>query len=282
MIQSEIKTHGSIGFPMELYKVDADHPRYEMAFHWHSNIEIIRVTEGELTLYLNDRRFNIKKDGIAFVNTEVIHGASPHNCRYECIVYDPKITSGAPGGNESFSEKLATGAVIIDENIPSDDSELRGYINALFEALKEPDNASRHIAIGSLYGAYGVIIRKNYFKTIDEKQSIPHSSTLKLKNALRFIRNEFANVITLDDMAKHAGMSKKYFCSFFKQYTHTTPFEYLITYRIEKASHYLLTTDMDITDIGYNCGFNDLSYFIKTFKRITGVTPRGFRNNRYK
>ena len=56
-----------------------------------------------------------------------------------------------------------------------------------------------------------------------------------------------------------------------------TPTEYLKAYRIEKASRKLLNTDMNVTDIAYSSGFNDLSYFIKTFKEIKGTTPTQFR-----
>ena len=73
-------------------------------------------------------------------------------------------------------------------------------------------------------------------------------------------------------------MSPKYLGSFFKNMTGKTPIEYLNEYRIEKASHMLKYTDMQVTDIAYSCGFSDLSYFIKTFKNIKGITPGKFRN----
>ena len=59
--------------------------------------------------------------------------------------------------------------------------------------------------------------------------------------------------------------------------TKSTPIEYLNTYRVERAARKLLNSDTSVTDISYMCGFNDLSYFIKTFKAIKGVTPAKFR-----
>jgi AraC-like DNA-binding protein len=78
-------------------------------------------------------------------------------------------------------------------------------------------------------------------------------------------------------MAKAAGMSSKYFCYFFKEMTGKTPVEYLNGFRVEKASRKLLYSDLSVTEIAYLCGFNDLSYFIKTFKRQKGVSPAKFR-----
>jgi len=79
-------------------------------------------------------------------------------------------------------------------------------------------------------------------------------------------------------MAQKANMSQKYFCSFFKEMTSKTPMEYLILYRIECSARKLKSTDMSVTDVALSCGFNDLSYFIKTFKKIKGCTPAKFKN----
>ena len=55
--------------------------------------------------------------------------------------------------------------------------------------------------------------------------------------------------------------------------------EYLTLYRIEKASRKLINTDSSVTSIAFSCGFNDLSYFIKTFKKVKGITPAKFRKD---
>ena len=83
----------------------------------------------------------------------------------------------------------------------------------------------------------------------------------------------------LNEMAEAAQMSPKYFCYFFKEMTSKTPVEYLNGYRIEKAAKKLLNTNDSVTDIAYSCGFNDLSYFIKTFKIQKGMSPAKLRKN---
>ena len=78
-------------------------------------------------------------------------------------------------------------------------------------------------------------------------------------------------------MAQVAGVSPKYFCSFFKTMTAKTPVEYLNNYRVEKAAAMLLSSDSSVTDIAFSCGFNDLSYFIKVFRDLKGISPKKFR-----
>ena len=76
-------------------------------------------------------------------------------------------------------------------------------------------------------------------------------------------------------------MTPKYFCRFFLEMTHRTPIDYLNYQRIEHACYQLVTTDASITDIAYSCGFNDLSYFIKTFKKYKGITPGKYASQEF-
>ena len=97
-----------------------------------------------------------------------------------------------------------------------------------------------------------------------------------LKNVIAMIEEHYDECITLDDLARSAGMNAKYFCRYFHEMTHRTPIDYVNYYRIEQACFKLATSNDSIADIGMSCGFNDVSYFIKTFKKYKGVTPRKY------
>lgn len=89
------------------------------------------------------------------------------------------------------------------------------------------------------------------------------------------------NQLTLGNLAEAADMSPKYFCRFFSEMTGKTPIEYLNYYRIECAAEQLLYTDDLVTDIALNCGYNDLSYFVKTFKKYKSQTPNNSEKQSY-
>ena len=57
--------------------------------------------------------------------------------------------------------------------------------------------------------------------------------------------------------------------------------EYLKLYRIERAARKLINTDMSVTEVALSCGFNDFSYFIKTFHKYKGVTPKQFMKSQF-
>ena len=99
----------------------------------------------------------------------------------------------------------------------------------------------------------------------------------RLKNVLSFIHKNIDRHISLDELAETAGMSPKYFCRVFKDLTGKRPIEYLNYYRIESACEMLTLTDESVTEIAMNCGFDDMSYFSKTFARYKGLSPNKFR-----
>ena len=69
-------------------------------------------------------------------------------------------------------------------------------------------------------------------------------------------------------------------CRFFKSSTGLTVFEYLNKIKIDYSCKLLLNTDMNIVDISFDCGFNNLSHFNKQFRKFIGKTPTQFRNLR--
>lgn len=277
MIVNETKLHGTIDFQMELYHLDTQHPRYDMNFHWHTNIELIRILSGKLFVKLDDREYEGSRGDIFIVNSETVHGATPQDCVYECIVFNPEIVPYIYENGESVVANLASGVFRFDEK-PSKNTSLYKYVNEIFDTLKMDNAAPKYMALALLCKLFASVIEEKAYSTYlpaDKKSA----SVKKLKKILKYIRDSYGKNITLDDMAKETNMSPKYFCTFFKEMTNKTPFDYLISYRTEKAAHLLTNTDTPVTDIAFDCGFNDLSYFIKTFKKYFGCSPGVYRKS---
>lgn len=280
MAYNEILQRGKGEFTVSLYCVNENHPRYRMAYHWHSEIEIIRIISGVLMLSVNDTEYKLTEGNVAVVNPELVHGALPCNCIYEVIVFKPEGLFSSTVQTRSFCSELLSGNILLN-CVYREDSDIKNAADALFASLKNSYDYYHIEALSALYGFFGTIIKKGLYKN---QLSLPYSQSskkiLKLKKALSFIRKSYNQQISLHDMAKEAEMSHKYFCAVFKELTHQTPFEYLTSYRLERASTMLTETDTSVTDIAFSCGFNDLSYFIKTFKKYKGVTPARYRSEK--
>ena len=269
----ETKQHGTIDFPIQLYSIDDKNPKYEMAHHWHESVEIIRIISGRLNMKLNNRFFCAGEGELIFVNPETVHGASPENCKYECIVFSTEILSSGGKEERAFIENIENHVFAVNDHFDKN-SIVKPAADSLFEAMKEEKGS--FFIIAQLYSLFAVIMENKLYKKVSELGG-SEKTNAKLRRVLSFIRQSYDKQISLEEMAFEADMSPKYFCAFFREMTGKTPVKYLNTYRVERAARKLISTDMPITDIAYGCGFNDLSYFIKTFKSIKGITPKAFR-----
>ena len=95
-----------------------------------------------------------------------------------------------------------------------------------------------------------------------------------------FLMKNYQGDIDLKEIAEVAHMAPASVCRFFKSSTGLTIFEYLNKIKINYSCQLLLNTDLNILDISYDCGFNNLSHFNKQFKKFIGATPTEFRRYR--
>lgn len=278
MIYNELLQRGTAEFPIELYHLDNSHPRYEMAAHWHTDIELMRVLKGQLKVRLDTNEYLAQEGDIIFVNSETVHSAIPNaGCVYQCIVMKFDKFSVADPNCKFFIENLLSREVLVKEYHKSTKNDICDSINYLFDSLNELTKGYKFSVVSALYKILATIIDQELFSS-GSKSAIIHSSNITtLKNVLSYMRENYDKQISLEDIAEMAEMSPKYFCVFFKNITGKTPFEYLISYRIECSARKLLNTNSSVTEIALSCGFNDLSYFIKTFKNYKGISPAKFR-----
>ncbi len=91
--------------------------------------------------------------------------------------------------------------------------------------------------------------------------------------ALQKIFCDYRNHITVDELAKLCNISKYHFCRVFKQQMGVTVFQYIVKYRISVAAMMLNTGNYSIGEVASMCGFEDISYFYRCYKRINGMAP---------
>ena len=101
----------------------------------------------------------------------------------------------------------------------------------------------------------------------------------RIKIMLQYIHDHFANEISTRHIAQSATVSESECLRCFRATIGTTPIQYLKQYRIQRAAQLLLTTQDKIADIGAQCGFQDVSYFTKTFRQAKGCTPSQYRQS---
>lgn len=103
-----------------------------------------------------------------------------------------------------------------------------------------------------------------------------HSSDESLGRVMDYLSRHYSEVIRLSEVAEMVNMSESSFCRFFKQHTSKSFIDFLTDIRLGAASRALIDSSLSIAEIGYDCGFNNLSNFNRIFKKKKGVTPSEF------
>jgi YesN/AraC family two-component response regulator len=108
--------------------------------------------------------------------------------------------------------------------------------------------------------------------------SVTHSSIIS--KAAEYIKKNFKYRITLTDVAKYVSLSPAYFSDLFKKETGSNFSEYLNKVRIDNAKLLLENDDLPLIEVSLLCGFEDQSYFTKIFKKLTGTTPKKYKEQK--
>ena len=107
-------------------------------------------------------------------------------------------------------------------------------------------------------------------------KGLKESEGKRLNDIFHFTMKEYTRPIKLEEVAAIAFMSPSAFCRYFKQHTRKTYLDFLNEYRIGQACRLLMETDMAVSEVCYESGFNNLSKFNRKFKAVTGVTPKAY------
>ena len=100
-----------------------------------------------------------------------------------------------------------------------------------------------------------------------------HRMRDEIRKAVEYIKKNYRNKISLEDLSNHVNLNKNYFSTLFKHKTDLTPVEYIIQYKMEKARELLKSGRMSVSEVSQYLGYDDLSYFSRLFKKHYGVSP---------
>ncbi len=98
--------------------------------------------------------------------------------------------------------------------------------------------------------------------------------------AMQFFNDNYNTEVNIEEYASARGMSVSWFIRSFKQYTHTTPMQYIVSRRITNAQMLLETTNYNITEIGQIVGYDNPLYFSRIFRKQKGISPSDYRKLR--
>lgn len=273
MRKEEVK-HGDDGFPFKIYP-NSTEGGYNYYSHWHNELEIIYVLDGEILATYNSNQKILHQGDVLFINKGDVHNLYDCNalCHWLAFVFDYNFLSSliTDRAYEKYILPLIEGQCVISALVNS--KEVIEILNEIFNLYKENSLFMELKIKALLFDLFFFLYKNDYIETV---KKAPDSFD-KIKLAIDFISNHYAEDIRVSDIARACFWNEFYFMRVFKKNMNMTVNEYLNQYRLIKAYKLLRETKLSITEIAYKVGFNNVSYFIVKLKQMYHKTPKEIR-----
>ena len=261
-------------------------------WHWHDEVEVMIINHGEVYFLTDDTKIVLKAGQGVLINQDTMHSIKPvdpdANCSLYSTVFHPSFLFSY--GNTVMSGKYLTPVLsspvfrymILDESEPVAEKVLN-LINSVI-AVNMTKKYGFELVTKSYLCQFWVLLLENVIPQNVKKSKTASLSQdeIRVKDAIRYIEEHYADHIALEDLADAISISKSECCRCFRRTLQLTPIEYLMKYRIFKAANMIQSDDpaaRSISDLAFAVGFNNASYFNKVFKQFLKCTPSEYRRN---
>lgn len=265
-MHSSYETHGysDPNFPLlfHLDTISSANNRL-VGLHWHENVELLFCIEGESTVISNARHIKMHPGDLAVVNSDHLHSVFTDSmCRYYCLIPNKSL---CPGWNSYLDTPRFQGLV------------QDGRIQELFQKIiDEMTNERPHFksAVKAYVALLFTELIRCFSKSPEESVSGRHDNRIDMvKSAIRYLKQHYCEEISVEDICRHVGFSKYYFCHTFKELTGRTVINYLNFLRCQNVRSLLASGSYNIRESAELSGFHSMSYFSRTYKSQMGELP---------
>ena len=288
----ETNQYQDAAFPAQMYTTTragiVPRGRGFLDLHWHEEIQFTLVVSGCMTMQANGESFKLQQGEAIFLNRNVLHmssALSDDGC-YVSFNYPEKMLGFFSGsrmeqdgvlpytGDASLQTVIFRQGTAWQEEILSILWEMKDCFDRISAGLINVNHPEYRIALLACQLWYDLIAH------LDVEESGPRTGVRKqdrIRTMMSYVHENYANEVTLADIAGSANVSEGECCRCFKTMAGEAPIQYLNTYRVIRAMELLSTTELPITEVAARVGFGDAGYFARCFKKRTRMTPTAYR-----
>lgn len=273
---------GTTDFPLF---IQYGHHEDDLFLHTHADFnELTIVLSGSATHIVNNEKYFIKKGDMFVIGDNIAHGfENPHELKICNIMY--RLNSLLWSGNDITKSAGFHALFVIEPYLNRDNSFKSRLVLSLsqFELINtiiagmineySTKNEGWKTILYSNFLQLVVLLSRAYEVNLDATAVV-----LNIALPLAYIGNHFTESITIEELARQANMSVRHFSRVFHNVYNISPKDYIIQFRIQNSYSLLKNTDLTISEIAFKSGFNDSNYYARQFKKLTGLTPRQYRN----
>lgn len=279
----ENKPHGTKDDPFSTYHIENAGRSFQIPVHWHDEFEIIYVRSGFLAVSISGESY-IGKTGDAFVvspgNLHLM-GSQTGTVDYYTFLFPLKYISFRTDDmlDEKLLEPLNSGHLMICPRVKDTAKELCEQLIEIYEAKKDESESKITTQVRTKIILLQFILEM-WKKGFVIENDTSGRNTVE-KEMLSYIQQNFTGKISLREFGEQFHLSEKYISRYFKEHFHITLSQYVTYLRLEHAKQLLQDTDIPVTDVAMQSGYQNVSYFIRSFQKAYAVSPLKYRKNNY-
>lgn len=277
-------SHGTNRYPFDFFYDDLALMDFNcIEWHWHTELEFVYIESGTVTFWIGEKCFVLSEGNGVFINSRILHRfqssdravvpnflcmpdfISPEDSLIYSKYIQPIISSSLTF--QVFYKEVSWQAKVLE------------IIKKIISVQNQ--ETVRELATSALVQEIWLNLYEHVnIKDTDTYSHSSASSQARLQLMMQYIHQNYRSNISLDSIADYAMLSKSTVLNYFRKYLHTTPINYLISYRLNEAAVLLRKTEKKIITISNETGFNNVDYFCKLFKKHYHLTPTEYRKNK--
>ena len=240
--------------------------------HWHQHGEMLYVLTGELLITIGSQQYTGLPGDTFVISSGQIHDIQPRMLESSLYVttYNPSLLTTL-SQELRFVRSYISAALLQKAN---QDQKIRSLFSDCLKERHSDETWSGVMVQTGLLQIYTILLR--HFET-DQKDYYNQNKFADFQAVLTYLYTNYADDITLLDIARQLNYSMSYVSTIFSQYAGINFKQYLGNIRVNKAADMLLNSSRSVSEIAMLCGFSTLRTFNNTFRRITGITPSAYR-----
>ena len=253
---------GSTGLPFTLnLNIERTRLKQSSQSNWHEELELQWCTEGSGYLLLGGEEYPLEPGRVIVINSNDIHyTGSASRLVYHCLILQT-----------DFCLQMGIDIRSLRFHSPILSPHLLDLLSQLTSAYLSPDFPCRTAQLHALLIQILIELTQHHSAPLPSASACSRSHE-QIKHIIRFIRENYSQKLTLDRLAAEVYINKHTLCRSFKKLTGCTVITYLNRCRCQRAL-LLLNEGTSVASAAEQCGFDDPSFFCRTFKHFMGTTP---------
>lgn len=261
----------------------ADSSRMRVPWHWHEEVEFSYVRQGVLRVSISGQSYVFRAGEGFFLNANVLHTMGPEEpdrpVLWDSHMLHPMLLSGP---YKSVFDAKYLSPVLKNRTFElaafrGETARQREILRLLQQVSAVQETPYSEFRTRNLFSDLWLQLLQE-METLERQSALPKSvDQERIQMMLAFIHRNYAEKITLEQIASSAMISKRECLRCFQTAIGKPPVAYLLEYRIQKAEQLLRATGLSVTEIAMQTGFSGSAYFAKMFRELRGMSPGQYR-----